>query len=293
MINCTEVRGLLAMLLYGELSFDQEERIESHLAACAACRAALEREKALAAAFRGIEVEPAASLLRECRDDLHMLLRDAEPAPASRWNSAAWLRPAAALALVAIGFFGARLWPLVYSGERGAASHVRYVEPASDGRVRIVLDETRQREVTGRLDDARIRALLLTSARDPSDPGLREQAVDLLGAGAQAPDVREVLIYDLRNDRNAGVRLKAMEELKPFAQVPEVRAAVSQALLSDDNPGLRTQAIDLLTGGDGANFDRQLVGTLQELMERGEPQNYVRERCRRALAAMNASAETY
>jgi len=53
------------------------------------------------------------------------------------------------------------------------ASRVRYVEPASDGRVQIVLDETRQRIVSGRVDDQQIRALLLTAAKDPSDPGLR------------------------------------------------------------------------------------------------------------------------
>ena len=34
------------MLLYGELYFDEEERVESHLDACGECRTALEREKA-------------------------------------------------------------------------------------------------------------------------------------------------------------------------------------------------------------------------------------------------------
>ena len=76
-----------------------------------------------------------------------------------------------------------------------------------------------------------------------------------------------------------------------FAQQPEVRTAFVELLLSDSNQGLRTQAIDLLT--KGANVDRQTIGTLQELMQRGEQQGYVRERCRRVLEAMNASAETF
>ena len=85
--------------------------------------------------------------------------------------------------------------------------------------------------------------------------------------------------------------MKAMEGLKPFAQDPEVRAALTHVLLTDSNPGMRTQAIDLLT--KGASVDRQVIGTLQELMLRGEQQGYVREKCRRVLESANASAETY
>ena len=72
-----------------------------------------------------------------------------------------------------------------------------------------------------------------------------------------------------------------------------MRSALAQVLLSDSNPGLRTQAIDLLTQGANENVDRQIIGTLQELMQRGEQQGYVRERCRRVLESLNASAETY
>ena len=100
---------------------------------------------------------------------------------------------------------------------------MRYVEPASGGRVQIVLDETRQRMVEGRLDDRQIRSLLLAAAKDPSDPGLRAETVNILNANAQSADVRDALVYALRHDQNAGVRLKAMEGLKPFAREPEVR----------------------------------------------------------------------
>jgi hypothetical protein len=71
-----------------------------------------------------------------------------------------------------------------------------------------------------------------------------------------------------------------------------VRSALAQVLLSDSNPGLRTQAIDLLTAGPSENLDRQIVGTLQELMNR-ESNTYVRDRSQQVLEAMNASAQTY
>jgi len=59
---------------------------------------------------------------------------------------------------------------------------------------------------------------------------------------------------------------------------------------------MRTQEIDLLTQGVGeapANgLDRDIIGTLQELMNR-ENNAYVRQRGERVLQLVNASQETY
>lgn len=312
------------MLLYGELSFDQEEAVESHLGGCGPCREALERQRALHAAFDAFQSDPPASLLLECRTDL-MARLDQEPvaqhSQAGWWEkfvvavtmrssrssggasngATVWLRPAGALTFIAIGFFGARFTPMLGIGGdafqamsmgQASASRVRTVEPEADGKIHIVLDETRQRTVAGRLDDTRIRDLLLAAARDPSDPGLRATTVDILNSDAKSADVRDTLVYALRHDPNAGVRLKAMQGLKPFAGQPEVRGALEQVLLTDANPGMRTQAIDLLTSGPTEDLDRQIVGTLQELMYR-ESNAYVRQKSVTALEAMKASAETY
>jgi len=307
-ITCAAVQGQLALLLYGELMFDEEERVENHLDSCAECRAALQRERALHAVISSAEIGPSPLLLRECREDLHARVMEEPPLVRTGWwewftdtlarrPAGMFLRPAGALALIAVGFFGGRAGSFQAMGlAEPEASRVRNVEPASDGRVQIVLDETRQRVISGRLDDAKIRGLLLSAAKDPSDPGLRVETVDILNTRAQSAEVRDALIYALRHDQNAGVRLKAMEGLKPFTREADVRSAMSQVLLNDENPGLRTQAIDWLTGGSVADqpaADPQIINTLQELMQRGEPQDYVRERSRRALETMKASAEAY
>ncbi|HML18919.1 MAG TPA: zf-HC2 domain-containing protein, partial [Bryobacteraceae bacterium] len=57
-ISCAKAREQLAMLLYGELSFEEEERVESHLDQCAACREALGRERVLHQAFDNVEITP-------------------------------------------------------------------------------------------------------------------------------------------------------------------------------------------------------------------------------------------
>jgi hypothetical protein len=309
---CREARRQFALYLYGELSFDAEEQVEAHLDACQACRAALDHQRALHAAFDGAAVEPPASLLRECRENLRdRLARESAPAPIQPrwWNRLApalampplarvsGLRPVGAVALLAAGFFGARVlpWPGGYGSMAAVApgaARVRFIEPASDGRIQIVFDETRQRTITGAPDDAAIRRLLLSTAKDSADPGLRVETLAILNARAQGADVRDALLYAVEHDPNAGVRLKALEGLRPFAGQREVHQVLARVLLGDENPGMRTQAIDLLTAGAEREFDRQVVGALQELMGR-ESNDYVRQRGLRLLEAVSASAEIY
>jgi hypothetical protein len=317
--SCEAVRLQFAMLLYGELSFDEEESVDRHLESCAGCRAALERERQLHAAFDQVQVEPPASLLWESRRGLQEAMAAQAPVPRRGWwdqfvdalmlrpaTGGGWLRPAGAMALLTIGFMGARYVPALGPQVAGmslgdtGAQRVRSVEPSANGGIQIVLDETRQRTVSGQLDDQNIRVLLLSAAKDPSDPGLRYETVGILNDRAQAAEVRDTLIYALQHDENAGVRLKAMDGLRPFAVQPEVRKALTGVLLSDGNPGMRTQAIDLLTQGvgestgsaSGTALDRDVIGTLQELMNR-ENNAYVRQRGERVLQLVNASQETY
>jgi hypothetical protein len=167
-------------------------------------------------------------------------------------------------------------------------SHVRYVEPLAPGRVQIVVDETHQRVLSGSLQDESIQRLLLAAAKDPSDPGLRVESVDLLKGDSQSAEIRQALVYALEHDPNAGVRLKALDGLKQFATEPDTRQVLTQVLLRDNNPGVRTQVIDLLT----PQHNDSMVGVLQELMEK-EDNSYIRMQCKKMLQDMNASVETY
>ncbi len=291
MRDCKWAREQLALLLYGELNLDEEERVESHLDGCAECRGALAREKAMHVALDSLEVEPPASLLNVCREDLRLRLDESPPPARIAWwqrISAAWvLRPAGALALIAVGFFAHEI-PFT---KTGVSERVRYVEPADGGRVQLVIDETRQRVISGTVDQKPIRGLLLAAAKDPSDPGLRAETVELLGGHAQSAEIRNALIYAVEHDQNAAVRAKAIDGLAPYATEPDVRGALAKVLLADSNPGLRTEAIDLLTRS--STLDPQTVGTLQEVLVRGEQPGYVRERCQSVLRAVKASLETY
>jgi HEAT repeats/Putative zinc-finger len=304
-LNCKNIREQFALLLYGELSFDEEERIDSHLDGCADCRDALARQKVLHEAVDAAAVTPSPALLNRCREDLAELLPREKPASgwSSWWSQIAgnwkiqFLRPVGAVALLAIGFFAAKVTPGLSGvasmglGDFGGAQ-VRNVAAQPDGTLRIVFDEKRERTISGNRDDQRIRQLLMAATKEASDPGLRAQTVTILVGDANESDVREALAFAMANDENTNVRLKAMEGLERYANDPMVQNALAHVLLNDPNTGMRTRVIDALTGHDGQELDRQMVGALQELMSR-EDDSDVRERARQMLHSIKASAETY
>ncbi|MBK9166019.1 MAG: HEAT repeat domain-containing protein [Bryobacterales bacterium] len=297
-MNCTEVLDALALYLYGELPPRAEEEVEAHLHGCPACRDALDAQQRLHHAFDRARAVPRPDLVAECRGEL---FRRTAARPGWRQRLArAWdltrvrwvLRPAGALALVAVGFLSARL-PLRDSGLLRAPAEppvatVRWVEPDPSGGVRIALDETRRRVIRGSLEDRLIEKLLLEAARDQANAGLRVESIDLLKDRSGNDDVRQALLQAATHDRNPGVRLKALEGLKGMASHPEVRAALPGILERDDNENVRILAIDMLV----QNRDEQIVGLLQGLVGQ-EENSYVRMRVRSVLEEMKASVGTF
>jgi hypothetical protein len=199
------------------------------------------------------------------------------------------------VALVALGFFSARFVnsgsspaPVPTEPDAPVIAAVRSVQPDPGGTVKISLDETRRRMISGRLDDPSIQRLLLAAARDDNNPGVRVESVDLLRAKSSSAEVRRTLTDVALHDPNPAVRMKALEGLKSYAADPEVRNALAQVVLRDEVPGARILAIDMLT----AQRDDSIVGVLQNVVER-ENNEYVRLRCQKALQEMNASIGTF
>ncbi len=93
-MSCDSIRSQFFLLLYGELTFDQEELVEQHLQSCADCRAELERQKNLGAALAAHALDAPAGLLSRCRGDLRLKIasaaraREAKPGFAARSRQA-------------------------------------------------------------------------------------------------------------------------------------------------------------------------------------------------------------
>jgi hypothetical protein len=299
-MTCVECESNLVFYLYGELSATDEEAIEQHLDGCANCRAC---EGRLAAMHRAVEAErqePSLELLSACRQGLAATLSITSSSWPMRagWPAfglAGWSwRLAGCAALVAVGFFAARVSPGVFTGVPGdraaVTSSVSHVEPLGDGRVRIVMQDSVAREMAGRIDDQAVRALLVSAARQTHDPAVRVDSLEMLRSRVEYPEVRAMLLEVLRKDPNDGVRMKALDTLRPVAEQPEVRTVLLDALREDQNAMVRAHAVDLLTMGTAPSSD--LAGALQELMQREENVE-VRRQGQRVLRSMNASLETF
>jgi anti-sigma factor RsiW len=309
-MTCAEVTHRIPLYSYGEVSAELEEQIESHLADCPECRQALARHRVFLSALDERDDVAAAEtmLLADCRRDLRLRLAN-ENRPRA-WAGLPWggwqeaLRgfsafhipfkvPVGAMALIALGWLGARYMPAKFGGVQASLSPamfstVQSIEPDASGKVQIAVDDVQRHMVTGSLEDPRIQALLLSAVREETNPGVRVQSIGALRNSPDSEEVRRALVDAVTHDPNAGVRLKALEGLKQYAGDPAVRKTLANVLLKDDNPGVRGQAIDLLT----AHHDDSIVGVLQDVMQK-EDDNYIRTRCRNLLEAMRASVGTF
>jgi hypothetical protein len=315
-MTCDSIIRLIPLYYYGELTPDEEERVEEHTHGCPACSREMAQQRALAAALDRRQVVAAPMLLEDCRSDLMAAIQGGAPRvdhsvkgawrlfldamaaslSGAPWSGIARLRqPLGALALLAIGFFAARLINTAAPTTAGALlgsiasptddvySTVRSVQPDSSGGVAISLDETHRKVVKGRMNDGNIQRLLLAAAHE-DNPAVRVESVDLLRSQSGSTEVRDALLNVLSQDTNAGVRLKALEGLKPLAGDSEVRKTLRRVLLADDNAAVRMLVIDLLV----ANRDDNMVGMMQGLVQK-ENNDSVRLKLEKALRDLNAS----
>ncbi len=309
-MSCDGFEKLIPLYYYGELPPEDEDGLLKHLYGCAGCARELERYQALARAMDRRVAEPPAPLLEECRAGLMDAIHGGAAArrePVARSLRARLLeimrtaigsfgrlgQPVGAVGLLAAGFFVARvmgpapvLAPSTTASDNPTSqvyTTVRSVQPDASGAVTIGYEETRRRELTGRMEDPAVQNLLLAGVND-ENPAVRVESVDLLKAHANSGEIRAALMNALTHDGNPGVRLKALEGLKPQASQPDVRQALLRALMADDNPAVRTQVVDLLV----SHRDNSMVGAFQSLMQ-NENDEYVRRQCERALKDMNAS----
>ncbi|MBV9612698.1 MAG: HEAT repeat domain-containing protein [Acidobacteriaceae bacterium] len=320
-MKCHDAQTSLSLYLYGELDFAQEEALEQHLAGCAACQLALDREKAWHTTLNSGRTDVPFELLSACRRDLRTAVSAAAPAkPRSAFLKGPWfdrlnglgfsatrwsMRVAVASLLVVIGFSAAR-W-MDQNGlpgfSAGEPSHMGLIDPSNarirdiqaggNGRVRIVFDQVRSREVSGRVEDEDVRRLLLAATRDPGDPGIRVDSVEILKTQNGA-DVRDALLYSLERDPNAAVRLKALEGLRRFAGDRATRDALRFVLQHDDNPGVRSEAIDVLApANQRVELSPDLARTLEEIARSQREDDYVRVRSLEILQKTNASLRVY
>jgi HEAT repeats/Putative zinc-finger len=134
--------------------------------------------------------------------------------------------------------------------------------------------------VQGTVDDDSVKRVLLYVLRnnDRFDADVRLNAVDLLRARNQDPEVRSALCRSVQTDGNAAVRLKALEALDGAEPQDIIRDTLLGALIDDTNPGVRVEAINSLRGMAEKGqlvADNHMLSVLRDRMQH-DPNTYIR-----------------
>jgi HEAT repeats len=155
--------------------------------------------------------------------------------------------------------------------------------------VRLQLQSQEPVTLEGNVNDDDVEQALLYMLHDDGRfcSGARLDAVDLLRARSNDPEVRAALCHTVHTDRDAAVRLKALEALKGSDAQDQnaVLQTVLDALESDQNPGVRIEAVDTLRDmaakGQVASDDRTLA-VLRDRVAK-DPDTYIRAQSAAAI----------
>ena len=285
--GCKDIAPLLVFYVCEEVSEDERESIETHLASCQACSEQLAEEKAFHAALLSApqsadKLDASGILLSQCRSELEEALDDLSAPPLQeRWRPFGWLRRwmalrpvwSGALLVLVGGLAGAQLVPWLEqnSGNTGQALNVRARQPLTPDQlsnmvvsgltvspspgsdsptVQLQLSAEQPMVLTGRADDSNVRQVLtyMVENSERFDAGVRLDCLDALKAAVRDQQVRLALLNTARKDQNPAVRMKALEALRDTAGEDDVRQVLLDALEHDGNPGVRVEAVNLLVG---------------------------------------------
>jgi hypothetical protein len=315
-MKCQEFEENLPLLLYGELSRQDQAACEEHLAACPDCRVAREKmaqfHQVLAQRPR---LEPSPALLAESRQALDEALDKEQYGWRALWRHGLptlRFQPASGFALamtLLLGGFGLGWMLRPHAGglisrlpgpagstaansagvanselENMRISDISRVAPdPKTGGVKITLDAERRITLEGSLDDPQIRQVLVYIVKSYANPGIRRDTLDALRSRTDNPQIRQALLYAMQHDPNAGVRLEALEAVRNLPFNGDVHTALLEALEHDTNPGVRVAAVDALTDRtEKAGYDLSTVRALEQLANT-DRNPYVRLKCANAM----------
>jgi hypothetical protein len=262
-MKCKDIELLSVEYFSDRLDPEKKKELETHLSACAGCRAAIDPAKKAWSRLDGLaEAEPGPALRARFDAMLSAEKRSLAAAPTGRfrrrksifdpprWTS---LRPsigfAVPLALLGIGFLG------------GFAVHGAL---AGKGDVSVLRSEVTE-----------MRRMLTLSLLRQSSSSERLRGVQV-SRRVEKPDasVLEALLNTLNGDRSPNVRLAAVDALYLFRDRPRVREALVQSLELQNSPLVQISIIDLLV----EMREQKALNALRFLIQNDKTNKSVRER---------------
>ena len=271
-----EYEELIVQSVFGELGREDEQHLKSHLALCPHCR----KKKAEMESFaldRVEQVNLPDYFFKEARDELFTVLAQEKGTPDSTPAEVGFFvelkrffaKPVFAYPLVFVSGFLIALM-LFNSASQSSLqiisgignqednleldslmiSNIKFVDnDASDGEITFSFDASRKFVVSGSINEAKIRKLLMNAMLNEVNPATRLNSFHAFKT-SQVPlrdeQMKQALITLLLQDENAGVRIAAVKQLKEFEYDLRIKEALLKALSSDGNSAVRIEAINAL-----------------------------------------------
>lgn len=261
MTSCEDIQKLIPDLLTGDLSPQDHQVVQDHLAECSACR---DEITGLSETWAQLGVLPDPKASPALREGFYAMLsresgQGGAGAPAALQivrkpkPYLSWALATAATLLVAVGAFTLGRWaqsgtPARMASQGGATSaDLAMLQSPSVG--------------------DRMVGISLIAQNGKADPTLAGPLLDLLD-----------------HDPNVRVRLAAVEALYLFDHQPEVRSHVAAALNHQTSPLVQMALIDLLVG----MREKRAHEALQALIQDHRIQPEVREKAEASLSRAQA-----
>jgi hypothetical protein len=272
---CSEWQPLLVLVAGSEeIGPAEQASLAIHLAHCARCSEALDREKELLALLAAHQIEPDATLLASCRASLEDALDREEEGGWWRRSvgsllPSTWLSPrpawSAALLLMlgfTVGMLGPRLLrhpvlppasPAILSPAQSNPNGAEISEPINSPLTAVDLHTA---------DVAGINVFPSGGNEPPQvELQLKAQRPVTVQGTVDDDDVKRVLLYILRNNQrfDPDVRLSAVDLLRARKNDPEVRSVLCDAVHTDRNAAVRLKALEALNGAEPKDIIRQTL----------------------------------
>lgn len=317
-MNHNEIKKLIRLSLYGELTKEEQSVLALHLKDCDECRNELEQQRNLLSLISDKKNEVDDRLLIEARAQLRGAIRNERQRNSYFDNVVQYLNDILTIpfrtvlsgaALLVIGFFVGYLFygpstietniipdktnnQFAVFQDDVTISNISFIDSdPSDGEVEFTFVAMKPVYLKGRVDDPKIQSILTYSMLNEQNPGSRFNSINAMYSERPIKfdeDVKDALITVVMTDENPGVRREALKLMKKLPYDVDVKRAFIYVLTTDTSSGLRIEAINALVdaGKKGITLDENEIDLFKQKLQTDD-NSYIRYRAKTILQEYN------
>ncbi len=319
---CKPYEKRIVLFFYDELDAEERVGVEAHLQTCRRCREALRTLQLMGEKIpRQSVAQPDEAILQRMRNLLAQKIKAQHREKRQRkirhfplFSPAPFFQAGLAVLLLAVGFLLGRQSAPVENAGQSALNNIltadRLVRTENGkidplfagvecvkynrktGDVEIYYTTVNDIQLTGSLQDATVRQMLIHAMLEKENPAVRLHAVKAINrftraGGILSSDLIRSLTLLLEKEKNLGIRLQVLRLLKNIPTTRAIKDVLIRILLNDPEPAMRIQAFENLTAQKPAVPDLgEILATVNQ-----DSSGYFKYQLKRILAIKKTAAE--